>query len=149
MNGAAAGANIDPRPLYVIDDFVYQDMDKGEDEFNNLDVDEVESITTPDETDAPAPPAAPETPVEPAPAEPTKPAQSGTPVEGVVSEIRSAVIGGNTVYYLRLTGDTHYYSISAADSEQAVILNVGDTIRAETLGGCAIQKLASLTITGE
>ena len=100
--------------------------------------DEVESITTPDETDAPAPPAAP-----------TKPAQSGTPVEGVVSEIRSAVIGGNTVYYLRLTGDTHYYSISAADSEQAVILNVGDTIRAETLGGGAIQKLASLTITGE
>ena len=45
MNGAAAGANIDPRPLYVIDDFVYQDGDKGEEEFNNLDVDEVESIT--------------------------------------------------------------------------------------------------------
>ncbi len=45
MTGAAAGANIDPRPLYVIDDFVYQDGDKGEDEFNNLDVDEVESIT--------------------------------------------------------------------------------------------------------
>lgn len=45
MNGAAAHANIDPRPLYVIDDFVYQDMDKGEEEFNNLDVDEVESIT--------------------------------------------------------------------------------------------------------
>ncbi len=45
MNGAAAGANIDPRPLYVIDDFVYQDGSKGEEEFNNLDVDEVESIT--------------------------------------------------------------------------------------------------------
>ena len=45
MNGAAVGSNIDPRPLYVIDDFVYQDMDKGEEEFNNLDVDEVESIT--------------------------------------------------------------------------------------------------------
>lgn len=45
MTGAAAGANIDPRPLYVIDDFVYQDGNKGEEEFNNLDVDEVESIT--------------------------------------------------------------------------------------------------------
>ena len=45
MTGASAGGNIDPRPLYVIDDFVYQDMDKGEEEFNNLDVDEVESIT--------------------------------------------------------------------------------------------------------
>lgn len=30
MTGASAGGNIDPRPLYVIDDFVYQDMDKGE-----------------------------------------------------------------------------------------------------------------------
>lgn len=45
MNGKASGANIDARPLYVIDDFVYQDMDKGEEEFNNLDVDEVESIS--------------------------------------------------------------------------------------------------------
>lgn len=43
--GNAIGGNSNPAPLYVIDDFVYQDSEKGEDEFNNLDVDEVESIT--------------------------------------------------------------------------------------------------------
>lgn len=43
--GMAIGGNSNPAPLYVIDDFVYQDSEKGEDEFNNLDVDEVESIT--------------------------------------------------------------------------------------------------------
>ena len=45
MNGARAGGQKNPAPLYVIDDFVYQDGEKGEEEFNNLDVDEVESIT--------------------------------------------------------------------------------------------------------
>ncbi len=58
--------------------------------------------------------------------------QSAAPVEttvsGVVSEIRSAVIGGNTMYYIRLANDVSYYVISAADSELAVILNVGDSV---------------------
>ena len=45
MNGAAVGGQTNPAPLYVIDDFIYQDSEKGEEEFNNLDVDEVESIT--------------------------------------------------------------------------------------------------------
>ena len=42
--GDIIGVN-SPRPLYVIDDFVYQDGEKGEEEFNNLDIDEVESIS--------------------------------------------------------------------------------------------------------
>ena len=45
MNGQASGGLTNPQPLYVIDDFIYQDSEKGEEEFNNLDVDEVESIT--------------------------------------------------------------------------------------------------------
>lgn len=51
-----------------------------------------------------------------------------TQVSGVISEIRSAVIGGNTMYYIRLANDAGYYVISAAESELAVILNVGDTV---------------------
>ena len=43
--GKAIGGNNSPTPLFVIDDFIYQDYEKGEEEFNNLDVDEVESIT--------------------------------------------------------------------------------------------------------
>lgn len=53
-------------------------------------------------------------------------------VSGTIAEIRSAVIDGNTWYYLRLTGedvdDTVYYSISAVDCKTAVILSKGDPV---------------------
>ena len=47
---------------------------------------------------------------------------------GVITEIRSAVISGNTYYYIKLD-DEKYYVASAADFEIAVILNVGDTVK--------------------
>ena len=47
---------------------------------------------------------------------------------GFISEIRSAVIEGNTWYYLRLDGGNVYYVISAADDPAAVILNEGDYV---------------------
>ena len=49
-------------------------------------------------------------------------------VSGIVSEIRTAVINGNSQYFLQLQGDSHYYVISAADDADAVILNVGDRV---------------------
>ena len=49
-------------------------------------------------------------------------------VTGTVAEIRSAVVEGNTWYYLRLQDGTVYYAISAADDKNAVILSVGDTV---------------------
>ena len=51
-----------------------------------------------------------------------------TTASGAIEEIRSAVVDGNTMYYLRLQGETVYYVISAADDESAVILNVGDEV---------------------
>ncbi len=54
---------------------------------------------------------------------------SGAEVSGVVAEIRTAVIDGNSYYYFRLEGEDHYYSVSAADSQLAVVVNVGDTIQ--------------------
>lgn len=45
---------------------------------------------------------------------------------GIISEIRSAVISGNTYYYLKL--EDKYYVVSAADYPMAVILNVGDSV---------------------
>ena len=60
----------------------------------------------------------PETPVE-------------TSVQGKIAEIRTAVRDGNTFYYFRLENDAAYYSISAQDSETAVILNVGDVVSIE------------------
>lgn len=52
-------------------------------------------------------------------------------VTGAIAEIRSAVMEGNTVYFLRLAGSDVYYTISATEEPQAVILNVGDTVTVE------------------
>ena len=54
---------------------------------------------------------------------------SGTETaEGAVAEIRSAVLDGNTVYFIRLAGSDLFYSISAVDQQLAVILNEGDRV---------------------
>ena len=54
--------------------------------------------------------------------------ESETGVEGVIDEIRTAVIEGNSWYYFRLIGERHYYAVSAAQCETAVILNKGDKV---------------------
>ncbi len=54
-----------------------------------------------------------------------------TTASGVIDEIRSAVMGGNTYYFIRLKGESVFYSVSAADNHVAVILNVGDKVTIE------------------
>ena len=54
--------------------------------------------------------------------------EAETGVEGVIDEIRTAVIEGNSWYYFRLIGENHYYAVSAAQCETAVILNKGDKV---------------------
>lgn len=54
-----------------------------------------------------------------------------TTASGVIAELRSAVLEGNTYYFLRLEGEEVFYSLSAADNNVAVILNVGDTVTVE------------------
>ena len=51
-----------------------------------------------------------------------------TEASGVIDDIRSAVMDGNSYYFIRLEGDATYYSLSAAANPVAVILNVGDTV---------------------
>ena len=51
-----------------------------------------------------------------------------TEASGVIADIRSAVMDGNSYYFLRLEGEDTYYSLSAAANPVAVILNVGDTV---------------------
>ena len=48
--------------------------------------------------------------------------------EGVIVEIRSSVIGGDTHYYVRLEGGVGYLDFSAADVPRAVLLDKGDKI---------------------
>lgn len=54
-----------------------------------------------------------------------------TSAQGVVAEIRSAVLDGNTYYYVRLEGEQVFYALSARDNQSAVILNVGDSVTIE------------------
>ena len=45
-----------------------------------------------------------------------------------ITDIRTAVIGGESMYYIRLAGSKKYFSVSAAEDERVVILNKGDEI---------------------
>ena len=51
-------------------------------------------------------------------------------LEGVIAEIRSAVVDGNSIYFLRFTGETDFtVRMSAADVPYAPLLNAGDRVR--------------------
>ena len=49
-------------------------------------------------------------------------------VKGTVEDIRSAVMGGESVYFIKLEGKSTYYSISASDEQSVVILNKGEKV---------------------
>lgn len=57
---------------------------------------------------------------------PDEPETETSSVTGAITDIRTAVKEGNTYYYFLVNGT--YYSISAAQSEDSVILNTGDTV---------------------
>ncbi len=49
-------------------------------------------------------------------------------VKGAVTDIRTAVMNGDSVYFIELDDSGVYYSIKASDSENVVIMNIGDKI---------------------
>jgi hypothetical protein len=51
-----------------------------------------------------------------------------TEVTGVIAEIRTAVLEGNSYYFLRLEGDDLFYSLSAAAEPTVVTLDIGDRV---------------------
>ena len=58
--------------------------------------------------------------------------ENSTEVKGVVAEIRTAVLDGNSYYFVRLDGSNTFYSINAAKDNNVVILNVGDSVTIQT-----------------
>ncbi len=58
----------------------------------------------------------------------TPPPELQNDVVGTVAEIRTAVMNGNSYYFIRLDGDSIFYSISASVAPAVVILNVGDSV---------------------
>ena len=49
-------------------------------------------------------------------------------VKGKIADIRSAVISGESVYYIKLEDSDVYYTVAAADNDIVVILNKGDKV---------------------
>ena len=70
-----------------------------------------------------------------------------TEVSGRITDIRSAVMDGNSYYFIQLRGDAVYYSLSAAANPIAVILNVGDTVTISHAP--ALEGESSSILTGE
>ncbi len=54
--------------------------------------------------------------------------ESDAEASGVIEEIRSAVIDGNTWYYLRLEGEERFFALSAGADARVVLLDVGDRV---------------------
>lgn len=58
---------------------------------------------------------------------PGKPAEKIT-ATGAITDIRTAVIDGNSYYYIKLDSSESFYSVKAADVEDVVLVNKGETI---------------------
>jgi hypothetical protein len=63
--------------------------------------------------------------------QPTAEEKTTATITGVISDIRSQVVSGETTYYIQISSLDTYYSVKASEYEQAVILNVGDTVTIE------------------
>ena len=70
-------------------------------------------------------------------------------IAGVLAEIRSAVMDGNSYYFLRLEGADTFYAVSAAKNPLAVILNVGDRVRVTYTAGSEGSILTAGSVTAE
>lgn len=49
-------------------------------------------------------------------------------VTGKITDIRTAVLGGESVYYFKLDTSDSYYSVKASAAQKVVIFNTGDTV---------------------
>ena len=70
---------------------------------------------------------------------------------GVVEEIRTAVLDGTTYYFIRLEGESVFYSVSAAQNREVITLNTGDSVSIDYTvsdDGSSILDANTLTIEG-
>ena len=77
---------------------------------------------------------------------PEKPVEGETTATGTVAEIRTAVKGGDSYYYIKLDSSAAYFSIAASKDETVVILNKGDNVTITYSGEGAIISADSIKI---
>ncbi len=58
-----------------------------------------------------------------------------TSLSGKIAEIRTAVLDGDSWYYIRLDGSSTFYAISATADRNVVVLNVGDSVSIQADSG--------------
>lgn len=69
--------------------------------------------------------------------------------DGIIAEIRTAVIDGDTHFYVRLENGVGYLDFNAADVPRAVLLNAGDHIWYDyTLDGAEFPENGLVPATG-
>ena len=56
-------------------------------------------------------------------------------LSGKIAEIRTAVLDGDSWYYIRLDGSSTFYAISATADRNVVVLNVGDSVSIQADSG--------------
>ena len=66
---------------------------------------------------------------------------------GIVAEIRTAVLDGNSYYFLRLEGQEVFYAVNAAENPLAVILNAGDQVTITYTAGESGSILTGTSVT--
>ena len=66
---------------------------------------------------------------------------------GAIAEIRTAVLDGNSYYFLRLEGEGTFYAVNAAENPLAVILNVGDQVTISYTSGEGGSILTGTAVT--
>ena len=66
--------------------------------------------------------------------------------EGVIADIRTAVKGGESYYYIKLDSNAAYFSFAAKNNESVVILNAGDSVKITYKGEGAIIAAESIEV---
>ncbi len=77
----------------------------------------------------------------------TTPDVTTAEVTGAITDIRTAVVDGNSIYYIKLDESELYFAISASKDASVVILNNGDTVKITYVvtEGAAIVNASSVT----
>ena len=77
----------------------------------------------------------------------TTPDVTTAEVTGAITDIRTAVVDGNSIYYIKLDESELYFAISASKDANVVILNNGDTVKITYVvtEGAAIVNASSVT----
>lgn len=65
---------------------------------------------------------------------------------GTIADIRTAVMGGESYYYIKLDSNAAYFSIAASKDETVVILNKGDSVTVSYSGEGAIIDAESVKL---